>query len=369
MKFSQRPSIIFVHLNDDFSGSPKVLSQVIDTLDRSKFFDRIFVYAGSNSSDGFLSKFLNKNTMYFYRRSKYKILTLFYLIISQLILAIKLLRYRNDNVYIYVNAMLPFGAAIAGRLMKKKVIYHIHETSIKPNALKFFLRLIVKLTADKVIYVSDFLKEAERFDDIEDSIIHNSLDADFINNAVLNKYSINEDYFNVMMACSLKDYKGIPELLKIAEKCQDFPKIRFFLILNASQEEVNEYFSIIDLPKNLNIYSSQSDLDKFYGNANLLLNLSRPDSWIETFGLTILEGMAYGVPAIVPPAGGPIEIVRDGIDGYHILSSDYESISNQIKNLSQDPSLCNTLSKSARARSGDFGNDNFRKQITAFITN
>jgi len=32
---------------------------------------------------------------------------------------------------------------------------------------------------------------------------------------------------------------------------------------------------------------------------------------VETFGLTILEGMTYKLPAIVPPVGGVIELVEE----------------------------------------------------------
>ncbi|MBL0192541.1 MAG: hypothetical protein IPQ18_14735 [Saprospiraceae bacterium] len=34
----------------------------------------------------------------------------------------------------------------------------------------------------------------------------------------------------------------------------------------------------------------------------------------ETFGLTIIEGMAYSLPAIVPPSGD-FEVIEDGVSG------------------------------------------------------
>jgi L-malate glycosyltransferase len=32
----------------------------------------------------------------------------------------------------------------------------------------------------------------------------------------------------------------------------------------------------------------------------------------------MLKAMAFGVPAIAPPAGGPMELVSDGLDGFLI---------------------------------------------------
>ena len=56
---------------------------------------------------------------------------------------------------------MPFGGALAGRLIGKKVIYHVHETSLKPQILKKFLRSVISLTAHEVIFVSKYLKEVE----------------------------------------------------------------------------------------------------------------------------------------------------------------------------------------------------------------
>ena len=46
------------------------------------------------------------------------------------------------------------------------------------------------------------------------------------------------------------------------------------------------------------------------------MNLTNPAMVVETFGMTILEAMSYGIPVIAPPVGGPAEIVQDGENGY-----------------------------------------------------
>lgn len=60
----------------------------------------------------------------------------------------------------------------------------------------------------------------------------------------------------------------------------------------------------------------------FYQEASIILNLSDVNLWVETFGLTILEGMAYQLPAIVPPVGGVIELVEENKNGFLIDSKD-----------------------------------------------
>ena len=62
-----------------------------------------------------------------------------------------------------------------------------------------------------------------------------------------------------------------------------------------------------------------------------MLNLSNPFVWVETFGMTILEAMAYGVPSIVPNVGGPIELIEDGYNGFCVDVTDAKVVVEKIK--------------------------------------
>lgn len=169
------------------------------------------------------------------------------------------------------------------------------------------------------------------------------------------------------MVCSLKQYKGIFEFIEISKKCISNPFIHFVLVLNAEQEEINNYLNSSQLPSNIEIFPRQTDLRIFYTKASLLMNLSRPDEWIETFGLTILEGMAYALPVIVPPIGGPAEIITEGREGFLISCYETQRISKVIDKLASDPNLYSRLSCEAHARSKDFNLDSFEENIIRII--
>ena len=96
-----------------------------------------------------------------------------------------------------------------------------------------------------------------------------------------------------------------------------------------AREKIDNYFNT-SLPSNLNLYPSQSDIHPFLYNSDLLLNLSIPNLWVETFGMTIIEGMAYGLPSIVPNVGGPKELVENGYNGYSIDVSEVNLVINKI---------------------------------------
>lgn len=357
--------VIFVHLLNDYSGSPKVLAQIVECC-MSKNHD-VELYAGQGGS-GFLSDIVKNDHSYFYRRHTLRVLTLVTYIFSQIALFFKLLKYRNQDVLIYVNTMLPFGAGLAGKAMGKPVYYHVHETSLRPAVLKSFLKLVIRLTAKKVVYVSRFVQKEEGFPAIDQVVVHNALSIDFMTTGARNNYTWkNMNSFSVLMVCSLKDYKGVGEFIEVARLCETSSSTSFNLILNAEQPEIEQYFSRVELPKNVVITSRQKDLIPYYSETSLLLNLSRVDEWVETFGLTILEAMAFGIPVVVPPVGGPREIVSHGSEGYLISSYETAEISRVVLDLASNEEKCTSLSRNAKLRAKAFCKERFDRNILALL--
>ena len=352
--------LIFVHLFNDFSGSPKVLSQVIQAVQEKEMM--LELYTGKSES-GFLSGLTTNHHQYFYKRSKHKWITLITFLSSQIILFFKLLKYTNKDVVIYVNTMLPFGAALAGFVMRKPVIYHVHEISLTPLALKHFLRAVIRLTAKKIIFVSNAVRSSEQFFGKKEYVVYNALSASFAKKALACNSVNKKESFNILMLASLKKYKGVQEFIAIAKLLESNTHISFTLVINATQKDVNIFFRGKDLTNNIKILSSKSDVIPFYNKASLVLNLSHVDAWIETFGLTILEAMAFGIPVIVPPVGGPAEIVTDGVEGYLISSYKTSSIAEKIKTLSLDKAEWSRISKNALIRSKDFNEKVFNKKL------
>lgn len=353
--------LVFIHLFNDRSGSPKVLSQVIKVAASNNIATEVIT---STHGDGFLSDVADVQSKLFYKRSENKLLTLVYYVISQGLLFAQCFKYKKQNVVFYVNTMMPFGAALAGKLLKIPVYYHVHETSIKPNILKRFLRFIIEKTSTKVVFVSSYLMQVERFAKLPQMVIHNALDA-----TIKPAFRIKEGAgFTCLMICSLKTYKGVMEFLALARRSQGDAHLNFTLVLNASRSEIDSYFSGIDVPGNVAIYPRQSDMSDFYSRSDLLLNLSRPDDCIEAFGLTILEGMSHGLPVIVPPVGGPTELVRNDVEGYLISSYETEELYSAVCRISLDQNKYKTLSNNALARTRDFNQDVFKRKFSTLFS-
>lgn len=335
-----------IHLLNDYSGSPLILSTVIKGFRKKNVAINLYTSA---KGEGFLSNLDVDYKAVSYTFFDNKILRLFAYIFSQIHLFFQLLSLKNQEVIIYVNTLLPFGAALAGKIMGKKVIYHIHEISVKPIVLKKFLMFVAKKTASEIIFVSHFLAQSAAISSVPTKVVHNALSNDFIEKA--NIYKAERDaktkinkLFTALMLCSLKDYKGVKVFVELAKQ---LPQMAFQLVLNAAQNDINDYFKDIQTPDNLALYPTQSNVHPFYQNADVVLNLSHPKQWIETFGMTLLEAMYYDLPVIAPPVGGPIEVVQHGENGFCIDQRNVSEIVDVLTQMASDTALYNCLSEYA----------------------
>lgn len=283
---------------------------------------------------------------------------------SQIVLFFKIVFSLRKDTIIYVNTVLPFGAALAGKCFGAKVIYHIHETSIKPLQLKKFLFGLANLTASDTIYVSEYLHDQEELSRPQNHIIYNSISEEFLEKRKQYLDLPKSSVFQVLMLCSMKEYKGVWDFFKLAQK---LPDLNFCLVLNSGEREISTFFPEISRPSNLKIYPVQKDVHPFYAQSHLLLNLSHPDKWRETFGMTVIEAMAYSLPAIVPPVGGISELVDNWANGFQISHKEEESLINTIQKCAMNKEVYELLSVNAAGRIHRFSEKIFADKIAKIL--
>lgn len=353
--------IIFFHLLNNFTGSPLVLRNVIE-IARNNGFD---VELYTSNSDGFLSgiREIRYHTN-FYKRFEVRILTLFSFFLSQFLLSFLILyRYLGSSTIFYVNTILPFGSILTGKILGKKVITHVHEYEISPRALSNFLFWIVRRFSSEVVLVSNFLKSNPKIHSTKSRVIFNCVTEDFENN--VNKIPFKKPSFKVLMLASLRPYKGINEFIKLAEK---IPESQFELVLSDEAAEVAKFEIQNQIPVNLRIFPVQKNVQPFYQSASLLVNLTQKDKVVESFGLTVLEGMYYGLPAIVPTVGGISELIDTGVNGFQIDYTRLDLIELEIRKMMGDKKFWEKLSLEASSKKEKFSRKGFKSQILQLLS-
>ena len=341
-------NIVCFHLFNDYSGSPKVLRTVIEgLLEKGYSVDLV------TSRGGVLDELKGKENLrlrqYNYKFSRnIAIRAMRYAWVQLMVFFIALGYMFKKNTVIYINTILPVGAAIGGRVACKKVVYHYHENAKAKSTAYRILAKIMQWIASEIICVSQyqrsFLRRKKRV-----HIVPNALCSSFVEKLMPDSDRAFEAK-RVLMLGSLKGYKGTDEFITLAKR---MPQYKFELVINDSQENIDKYLKEKNITPtgNLTIYPRQEDVTPFYNRASLVLNLSNKALAIETFGLTVLEAMTAGLPVIVPTVGGIAEMVTDGENGFKIDVQELDKIEKAVEDILTNKKIYLSLSSNALGKS------------------
>lgn len=353
--------IIAVHLYNDYSGSPLIFSQWLQHAARQG--NEIVLH--TSNTKGKLDQVPVKRRVGFnYRPSSLKLWTLIKFLWIQSLLFYRILSTSRKNSIVYTNTILPFGAILAARVRRIPVICHVHEVSVRPRLLNGFLQWVARRFSDQMVFVSEYVAKSSNAAYHKSCVVSNTLSPEFKERMIAPLEQDNSSSFTVLMLASVKVYKGLQQFLQLAKT---LPNIDFELVLNGGEADIEAFFRSYSIPSNLLIWPAQEDVHPFYQRADLVLNLSLPDKWIETFGMTALEAMAYATPVIVPYIGGIAELVEDGKSGYHCDPYSIDGLKGHILKLQNNSHLYRKMAVSAKEREAEYSFRKFAKSIDQIV--
>lgn len=182
-----------------------------------------------------------------------------------------------------------------------------------------------------IVTVSNWLKSVvdESFlKGIDTRVIYNGIDTELfrpVYSIIKGRLGIEGKFVLLALSNVWWPIKGFNDFIKLAEKLDD--SFRIVLIGVGVKERKQLPTNIIGIPRTAN----QAELVEYYSMADVVMSLS----YQETFGLTIVEGMACGTPAIVYDRTATPELVTPDT-GIVTHAGDIESVVNAIHEIRQN---------------------------------
>lgn len=230
---------------------------------------------------------------------------------------------------IHAHDWLTCRAAIrAKELSGKPLIVHIHSIESDRagiigggNALVREIEELSMVLADKVIAVSQLTKDAivREYGIPQDKIevVHNSLDTSNLEQSDgINAYQYIEHMkvkgYTVLASIGrLTIQKGLPNLLRAFKSVVERSPKTLLLIVGSGEQQYELIIQAAELGISKNILFADFQRGKRYRDAYAIADLFVMPSVSEPFGLTPLEAIGYGTPALISKQSGVAEVLKN----------------------------------------------------------
>ncbi len=246
-----------------------------------------------------------------------------------------------------------FRSQVFGFLLKKlwfkdvKLVFHEHGRALRKGFVnRIFLRLAKRLV-DKFIAVSrataQVLMDLAGIAPSQITVISNFYDQNRFKPSTIGEsdrinarteFGISRESFVIGFVGRLNEVKGCEYLLRAMSQLDQGVQL-----LIAGDGPLIEYLKQVvkDLAveDRVTFLGFLEDTTPLYSILDLLVVPSRSES----FGLSVIEGQAMGVPVIASRVGGLSEVVEDGVTGLLFAPENADDLVEKIRCLMQDDAL------------------------------
>ncbi|PHJ63864.1 glycosyl transferase family 1 [Nostoc linckia z18] len=266
---------------------------------------------------------------------------------------------KYDLIYANTQKALVVGA-IASFFSRRPLVYHLHDILSTEHFSQTNLRIAVNLAnrfASLVIANSQasqtaFIKAGGRQDIIE--VVYNGFE---LKNYQTNEYDIKKLQQNLELQgkfvvghfSRLAPWKGQHILIDALAQCP--PQVTAILVGDALFGEQNyvqqlhEQVAKLGLENRVKFLGFRSDIPQLMAACDLVAHTSTSP---EPFGRVIVEAMLCEKPVIAAKAGGAMELIEHGLNGFLVTPGEPQELAQMIITCLQETEITATIAKNAR---------------------
>ena len=253
---------------------------------------------------------------------------------------------------VQVNTIVPREPLIAARRAGVKAVVNVREIPHGDHDLERWLgasaeELVASVLAeaDYVISVSRAAGDAFPLSG-RSAVVNNAIDCDRF---PVRTPEPDRAMMRVALVGSPTGRKGLYDFLDLARLLSTRVEAQFVIVGPATSDLVDEVIAG-RIPAAV-VHTGYVDSPQAaMAEADIVVNLSR---CAESFGRTVLEAMASGLPVVAYDSGGTAEMVVDGVTGMLVPQGDVVSAARSVQRLCHDPALRTAMGTAGRARALD----------------
>lgn len=157
---------------------------------------------------------------------------------------------------------------------------------------------------------------------------------------------IKDDDFLAIHMSNLRPVKKIPDLLKIMAKVRGQKQVKLLILAGGDFKPYAKLVKQLGIKNKISVLSNVLDIENYVNAADVGLYTSAEES----FGMGVLETMAYGKPVLATNAGGIPEFMQNGKTGFLFKPGDINGFAKKLAELSLKPQEVKILGQNARQR-------------------
>ncbi len=267
-------------------------------------------------------------------------------------------RFARDNQagLIHTNSLKSdIYGAMAARMARLPLIWHVHDGIhsgyLPPPAVVAF-RLMARILPDFVVANSEATLSSIRLPRSRPAAAVPCGVPPSLLEAVRAKEKTPDGQAIVGIVGRIAPWKGHGVFLNAAEQVLQTGHDAQFWIIGAAlfdeksfEDEIRRRAATGVLKERVRFLGFRDDVQELLSSLDILVHASTVP---EPFGQVIVEGMAAGVPVIAADAGGPREIITDGVNGLLTPPGDAPALACAITGLLEDPDRARRLALAGR---------------------
>jgi glycosyltransferase involved in cell wall biosynthesis len=231
-------------------------------------------------------------------------------------------------------------------LFPSKFIYILHSSP--RNKLSYLWNLIIRLFLSKEKIIINVSKQSKN-----EMIKYWNLCTKqhkfiyLLHNCTKEKIQILNNFEKkiILTLGHLVNYKNPKFWLELSKNLLDCVDSELQFIWAGDGPLLEELNSLVgdNYSKNIHFIGYQNNVDELYKNCSIYFQ----PSILESFGLSVLDALSYGIPQIVSSEGGLPEVVSDNETGYVIPYFDIKLYSEKFKTLLIDKNVYSSFSQNS----------------------